>query len=66
MGFSPQSIYEQAIPVLQMLDQANTGNKGHKKDDLLVIKHNIYERILVYLTFKGIPAIRQWILRKPL
>jgi len=49
-----------------MLEQANTGNKGCKKDDLLVIKQKVYERILVYIIFKGIPAIRQRILRKPL
>jgi len=65
MGFSPRGIYKQAIPVLQMLEQANTRNKGHKKEDLRVIKQKLYERILVYLIFKGIPVIRQRILRKP-
>jgi len=56
LGFLLEEFEEQAIPVVQMLEEANPGNNGLKKDDLLVIKHKVYERILEYLVCEGIPT----------
>ena len=56
LGFSLEDFEETVIPVSQMLEEADAKNNGLGKDELVLIKHKVYERILEYLVSEGFPT----------
>jgi len=54
-GFGLEQFEEQAIPVSQMLSKTNPENDDLGKEEVLLIKHTVYEQILGYLVTEAIP-----------